>query len=410
MILSLSCNNKKNVTETTAVKTAKKYTKKLFMTTAERDLHKKIISIKVKLCKLKNKFKKQTAEIKAAKNLATDPAVLKILENCSYAAKILIQLQFREIKKKEKGRRFTLQEKILALSILKQSPKAYRFLRKIFILPAPQTLVKLIQMSNLQPGINKNIFAQLQRTAETMSKEDKLCVLLFDEISLKAQLTFHERKDKITGFVDNGCERKPEFADHAQVFMIRGLVKKYKQAISYGFSRSATKGPELASQIKMIVSKIQEAGLNVMATVCDQGTNNRQALNLLMKETRGIYLRRGESPKENIVLINNEEIVPLYDPPHLLKGIRNNLMSKNLNYVKDGKTKTAKWSHLEDLQNENPGYKGIRLMPKLTDQHVKPEKINKMKVKYASQIFSRTVASNMGYLAGTLFLPDFKQV
>ncbi|CAG4992851.1 unnamed protein product [Colias eurytheme] len=181
--------------------------------------------------------------------------------------------------------------------------------------------------------------------------------------------------------------------------MIRGVIKNYKQAIAYTFSRSATKGPELATQIKNIIIELQKVSLHVVATVCDQGTNNRQAIKLLINETRGIYLRRGEEPKENLMLINNEEVVILYDPPHLLKGIRNNLLTKNLTFIKEGTTKTAKWSHLEDLQKENPGYKGIRLLPKLTEQHVQPEKINKMKVKFASQIFSRTVASNMGYLA-----------
>lgn len=28
------------------------------------------------------------------------------------------------------------------------------------------------------------------------------------------------------------------------------------------------------------------------------------------------------------MIINSQEIIPLYDPPHLLKGIRNNLLSK----------------------------------------------------------------------------------
>ncbi|CAH2088903.1 unnamed protein product [Euphydryas editha] len=67
--------------------------------------------------------------------------------------------------------------------------------------------------------------------------------------------------------------------------------------------------------------------------------------------------------------------------------------------------KTSKWSHLVQLLKENPGYKGIRLIPKLTEHHLNPEKLNKMKVKFASQVFSRTVASNMVYLADKGILP-----
>lgn len=352
---------------------------------------------KLKLNKIKNKCKRQRAEIKAAKKLASN---LTVWENCSKPAQLLIKIQARENKKRSKGRRFTMEEKLLALSILKQNPKGYRFFRQIFILPAPQTVAKMVQKSNLKPGLNKNVFNNLKKRAEKMKPDEKLCLLLFDEIALKANVTYNERKDRVTGFVDDGLERQPQYADHAQVFMVRGLIKNYKQAIAYTFSASATKGPSLARQIKDVITGIQKAGLIVVATVCDQGTNNCNSIKLLLNETRGHYLRRGETPKENTIVVNGQEIIPLYDPPHLLKGIRNNLIKKDLHFLKDGESKTAKWSHLEMLLKENPGYKGVRMIPKLTESHVNPEKMNKMKVKYASQIFSRTIASNMGYLAG----------
>lgn len=392
-------------------KTAKKLTKKTFLSKVEVDMYKRLIAARVKLSKMKNKFKKQSAHLKAAKKLCRNPAALNLFENCTSTAKLLIQLQWRENKKKGKGRRFALEEKIAALSIFKQSPKGYRFLRNIFILPAQQTLVKLIQRSNLKPGLNENIFSQLKKKAESMKTKEKLCILLFDEVSLKANVTYQERKDKMTGIIDNGHERLAEFADHAQVFMVRGLMHNYKQPIYYSFSKSATKGPELAKQIKEVVTAVQEAGLIVVATVCDQGTNNRQALKLLLNETRGVYLRKEKEPKSNVILINDQEIIPLYDPPHLLKGIRNNLLNKNLKYTtKEGVTKTAKWSHIQLLYKENPGYKGIRLMPKLTENHINPEKLNKMKVKFASQLFSRSVASNMGYLAGNVMDFNFNNI
>lgn len=156
-------------------------------------------------------------------------------------------------------------------------------------------------------------------------------------------------------------------------------------------SSIATKWPDLARQIKQVVKELQ-VGLIVVASVCDQGTNNRHAIKLLLNETRGIYLG-GMEPKENVIFINGQEIIPLHDPPHLLKGIRNNLLPKKLIYKKkEGNIKVAKWLHLKMLYDENPGYKCIRLIPKLTEFHVNPEKLNKMKVKLASQIFSRTVA------------------
>ncbi|CAH0728892.1 unnamed protein product, partial [Brenthis ino] len=185
-------------------KTARKVTKKIFLTKVENKLYKQLVTARIKLSKTKNWIKIQSVNIKLAKKFANNPAVLDTLENCSSAAKLLMQIQFRENRKKDKGRRFTLKEKVVALSILKQGPKGYKFLRSIFILPTKPTLIKLIQRINLKPGINKNIFSQLKTKCESMKTEEKLCKLLFDEISLKANVTYHERKDVITGLVDNG--------------------------------------------------------------------------------------------------------------------------------------------------------------------------------------------------------------
>lgn len=92
-------------------------------------------------------------------------------------------------------------------------------------------------------------------------------------------------------------------------------------------------------------------------------------------------------------------MIPLYDPPHLIKGIRNNLVTKKLKFIMNGVEKTANWEHIVQLYKENPAFQGIRLMPKLTERHVIPSKISKMKVKCATQVFSRTVAAYMGYLS-----------
>ncbi|MBQ7586065.1 MAG: hypothetical protein IJU40_07445, partial [Desulfovibrionaceae bacterium] len=72
----------------------------------------------------------------------------------------------------------------------------------------------------------------------------------------------------------------------------------------------------------------------------------------------------------------------------------------NLKCIIEDEVKIAKWDHLIKLHEENPSYKGIRLIKNLTEAHIDPKKIPKMKVKMATQIFSQTVATSMGYLAG----------
>lgn len=47
-------------------------------------------------------------------------------------------------------------------------------------------------------------------------------------------------------------------------------------------------------------------GLTVVATVCDQGTTNRSAIEGLVTESRKWYIQNGEVPKRRIVIGNEE--------------------------------------------------------------------------------------------------------
>lgn len=65
------------------------------------------------------------------------------------------QIKFQTVK--PRGRRFSLQDKILSLSIFKNSPKAYRFLSTIFALPSKKTLTSLLNHVTFEAEINDHI-------------------------------------------------------------------------------------------------------------------------------------------------------------------------------------------------------------------------------------------------------------
>ncbi|XP_041968587.1 uncharacterized protein LOC121725635 isoform X2 [Aricia agestis] len=74
-----------------------------------------------------------------------------------YARKIM-NMQIKLCNKNKKGRRFTNEEKLLALCIMKQSPKGYKFLHNIFILPSRSTLNNMVSKFNIQTGICPQLF------------------------------------------------------------------------------------------------------------------------------------------------------------------------------------------------------------------------------------------------------------
>lgn len=140
----------------------------------------------------------------------------------------------------------------------------------------------------------------------------------------------------------------------------------------------------------------------VIARICDQASTNVAALNILKSETITKYAKQGKEKRNFGFELGGQEIVPLYDPPHLLKCMRNNLLTKHLTFWdKDGKTRIAKWDHIVQLYelDKNECVIGDRINPKLTDAHVYADRMKKMKVSHAAQIFSQRVGSIMKILA-----------
>lgn len=210
-------------------------------------------------------------------------------------------------------------------------------------------------------------------------------------------------QDKVIGFEDLGNNKiKPLFADKALTFMVRGIRKKFKQPVAFMFTNSSMKTPDLVVTIKEVIEAAQSTGLIVIALIFDQASTNVTAVNILKKETNERYLQLGKENKIFGFEIGDQEIVPLFDPLHLLKCMRNNLITKNLTFIdQNGIKLVAKWRHLIQLYelDKSESEIGDRINSKLTDAHIYVEKMKKMKVLHAAQVFSQRVGSKMKILS-----------
>ena len=165
-----------------------------------------------------------------------------------------------------------------------------------------------------------------------MCKKDKVCFLLWDEVSLQPQLHYDEKEDKIMGFEDWGNGRTNRFADHALVFMLRGINRNWKIPLSYNFCKACANSAQLMRCIKELVTAIKASGFKVVAMVCDQGQANAACINNLLQERRSLCIKENRFFCGRIQ-ISGELIIPLFDPPHLIKEIRNNFLTKNIEVV-----------------------------------------------------------------------------
>ncbi|KAF9806447.1 hypothetical protein SFRURICE_001242, partial [Spodoptera frugiperda] len=148
----------------------------------------------------------------------------------------------RQSKKHPKGHRFTLDEKILALSLYKPSPKAYRLLSQICVLPRKSTLNKLMRNIFLLPGPNEMIFEHLKKRVNKMPEIHKYCTVIFDEMAIAAK----------TGLkvVSVTCDQGT-----SNIAAINLLIKETKE--KYLRTPEVWSGPDLA-RLNSVFSKLSD--------------------------------------------------------------------------------------------------------------------------------------------------------
>jgi len=64
------------------------------------------------------------------------------------------------------------------------------------------------------------------------SESAKLVAVVIDEMTLNGGLSYGKGRDLIEGFIPAG----KQLANHALVYMVRGLTEKWKQAVGYFLS------------------------------------------------------------------------------------------------------------------------------------------------------------------------------
>ena len=184
-----------------------------------------------------------------------------------------------------------------------------------------------------------------------MHPTDRNVALVFDEMSIKQSLVYNEGTDSVEGFADFGNLGQTRL--HCKSY--HSIYGKGKQPVGYFLSSGPIKAKILQLLTQQCIDKVNQTGLNVVALVCDQDSNNQSFIQNLEKVTiQKPFIEHG-----------NKQLFVFYDPPHLLKNVRNNLKKADLN-VGDN---MVGWQHIVNFYNIDKGQM-IQLAPKLTDKHI----------------------------------------
>jgi hypothetical protein len=225
-----------------------------------------------------------------------------------------------------------------------------------------------------------------------MTSYEKDAVMMMDEMAIKQYVQYDKPSDSIDGIVDHGYgKRNLGVANHANVILLRGLNSNWVFPLAYYFSEGNTRSAEFKNMLYECLDVVSRIGLKVRAFVCDQGFTNQGLYNILGVNVNAPYF-----------YFRDRKIYAIYDTPHIIKNIRNHL--KKHGYFVDGQH--VVWKDLVKLY-EIDSMSDNSMVPKLTKYHLEIPDCSKMKVKFATQLLSRSVAAAIKTL---IRLPDFIEI
>lgn len=296
--------------------------------------------------------------------------------------------QVKNASRKVQGRRWSYKDKAFALTLLHSSPATYKLLRRVFKLPSVKTLRAAMRNMRIYPGYNATILEAMKKKFAHAEPKSKVVVMSLDEMCIKEAVSYDSGSDSVEGMVDG------KIANHALGVMISGVADRWKQPIGYFLTSGTVKAQEMKSILLKGIQQLADIGLRVIAVVCDQGTNNQS---LFQKE---LHI----TPEKPYFDACGQKVYAMYDPPHLIKSIRNNL--KNHGFTIDDEI--IDWQHIKDFRNADLEQgKALRCAPKLSHKHFNLRlRFGHLKVKLATQVLSRSVAMGMRYMVDAKKVPE----
>ncbi|KAG0443319.1 hypothetical protein HPB47_015050, partial [Ixodes persulcatus] len=202
--------------------------------------------------------------------------------------------------------------------------------------------------------------------------------LVLDEMKVRQAVSFNKSTYKVDGFVDYGDGKgSSTAADHALVVTFVPLFHSWVQPIASFATRNAALGVVLANIVMKAIAQLSKQNAVVIA-ISDGASTNKA-----MWSKFGIS-GKFHAPKHKVEhpLEPNQDLYLLCDVPHVIKCIRNHLLRHKYGMIGEHK---INFDHYRKLQ-EADGKEQLRVVPKLTREHVSPDDLRKMNVRLAVQV------------------------
>lgn len=203
------------------------------------------------------------------------------------------------------GRRWSSQNKSFALGLYFHSPKGYRYCRRLLRLPSVRSLQLWLKRVPLRVGFFPQIFDLIKRRAATFSMSDRACCIVFDEMHIKKELSYNPSHDRFEGLEEYDGVQGNNLCNKALVFMAKGIRTAWKQPLGYFFAHRGAPASALKDLLFQCCKSLGDAGLEPVAVVCDQGSQNVSLFASLV------------TAEEPCADIDGRRLFFIFDAPHL---------------------------------------------------------------------------------------------
>lgn len=212
-----------------------------------------------------------------------------------------------------------------------KSNEAYHLIQKnkLLPLPHPSTIRRYISSSDCRFGFNDLALEHIKKALDGLDPTDQMGSLIWDEISMKKDLTWDPKNLEWQGIVDFGGEVPTvpnDIADHALCFMFRPYKQSWVQPFACFASKGAASGAVLYSLITKAISVLFNHKAIVRSCVCDGCSSNKTAMTMFGINTSA------EKCKPFFLHPLNPDVKVYWfiDVPHALKCVRNHLMKHKI--------------------------------------------------------------------------------
>lgn len=362
----------------------------------------------------REKKKKEVLELKEKLENTSEECVEKYLGGLPPLQRLALMTAFRQIKAKGPcGMRYSAEWLLNCMLVRIASPKAYKLLSDLKMLPLP-SMSRLLQILKGIPckyGFNVVSLEAIQKQMHNKAQHLTLGTLILDEIKLKQMFDFNKSTYKVDGFVDYGGvteEGTKQLADHALVFMFVPLFEGWVQPIASFATKGAAPGRVLAELVLEAVVQLHKYGATAVAVVSD-GAGNNKSMWHQFGVSGGMVSTRHKIPHP--CLPDGKYLHFICDVPHAIKCVRNHLLkhrygqvctfvcTREMNFLffcakkqilifyrafqaGEHQINFGHYKVLFDVEKE----KHLKVVPKLKEAHVQPNNLQKMNVRLATQV------------------------